>query len=163
MAPDPKSRCHIKPLKSAQVWYPFEKGVAAQAGSEGVCRAKRCEPHKVEVWGQGLQNYPREKEHCSALGATVKRHCFNIREPFSPWNCHVVAGLPIHVNLEAETEMGGHVSLEILQVSGLRRTPSCSLFALITQSAGTQNPPQKLSFSGVGRRHLVTVLGQPWL
>lgn len=97
----------------------------------------------VELWGQRLQKRPRERQHCSALVLTQEK-------PFSLQNYHDVAGLLSHVALGIETEMSGHVSLEILKVHRLRRTLSNSLFAPITQKADTQRPPQKFSFNGWG-------------
>lgn len=138
-----KSRCHIKPLKSAQVWYPFEKRVTVQAGSEGVCKTERCEPH-ITV----------------ALGATVKRHCFNIREAFLPVESSYRSRTPHSHDPWSRDRNGWSCTLRDPASQRTQKNPQL-LSVLITQSADTQNPPQKLSFSGVGRRHLVTVLGQP--
>lgn len=68
--------------------------------AEGVCKAEGHEPHLVghreagEFVGQRLQDCPREREHCSALGTITKRHCFNKREAFLPVDCHDAAELP---------------------------------------------------------------------
>lgn len=99
--------------------------------------------------GHGLQKCPREKEHCSALGATI-RWCFNTREAFLPCNCHVVVGLlwkVSHTSLIAQAVVGVHVTSE-KGITMSNRNSSSSLFVTITQVHMPETHPQNSASVG---------------